>query len=150
MTAMLLDLVRSMHEIVEDAKSVPLTVDKCIVDREKLLYLINETIRCLPDELENARDIVASRDQVIADAKTQAESIVANANKKVSFMVNEQEVVLAAEAQAREILLNAKTKSAEIKKLSTDYCNDSLLRTEEGLAAILEDVKNTRKKFNVK
>lgn len=149
MTAMLIDLMRNMKTMVEVAKNVPLTIDKCAIERDQMLKLIEQAINCLPDDIETAKDIVATRDQILEEAHQKADTLVQNATKKVALLINEQEITAAAELQAREILLNAKTKSAEIKKLSTVYCNDSLLRTEENLAVILEEVRNTRKKFNV-
>ena len=77
MSTMLQDLINSMQEIVEEAKSVPLMADRCIVDREKLLFLINETIRCLPEDLDMARDIVERRNNIISEAKSQSENIIA-------------------------------------------------------------------------
>lgn len=146
----LLDLVNSMQEMVEEAKLIPLTIDKCVVDKDQLLFLINETIRCLPEELDAAKDLVANREQFLEETQKQAENIIVEANKKANLILREQEIMKQAEIEARDIVLNAKTKSAEIKKLSTDYCNDSLLRAEENLAVLLEEVKSTRRKFNVK
>ncbi|MFI3114706.1 MAG: hypothetical protein R3Y12_01020 [Clostridia bacterium] len=143
------DLVNSMQEMVEEAKIIPLSVDKCIIDKDQLLFLINETIRCLPEELDEAKRIVDNGEQFMLEAQKRAESIIVEANKKASLILREQEIVKQAEAEARDIVLNAKTKSAEIKKLATNYCNDSLLRAEENLAVLLEEVKTTRRKFNV-
>lgn len=150
MADMLQDLIHSLQEMVEDAKPVPLGGDKCIVDREKMLYIINETIRFLPEDLEIARDIVAKRNTIINEAKEQSDDMIKKAQFQVQKMVSEQEIVFEATAEAREILLNAKTKSAEMKKVATDYCADALQRTEEGIASIFEDVKSTRRKFNSK
>lgn len=148
MENMLLDLALTIKEIVENAKSVPLTTDKCMVDREPILEHINKILSCIPDEINQATDIVKTKEQILNDAQFKADDIVNSAKKKALFLMNEQEVLKNAEKEAKEILLNAKTKSAEIKKLSTNYCGDSLQRTEESIASILEDVKNIRQKFN--
>lgn len=150
MVRTILDLANTIKETIEEAKAVPLTVDKCFIEREQLLYLIDEVIKNLPDEIEKSKEIMKNSDKILSDATKEAEKIIDKATKKAEVLVSEREIKVTAEAQAKEILLNAKTKSAEIKKLSSDYCNDSLQKTEESLAVILEEVKNTRKKFSVK
>lgn len=144
---MLQDLINSLYEMIEDAKAIPLSSEKCIVDREKMRYLIEEIMRCLPEDIKSAQEIMDKRNHLIAEAKSQAEAVLNNAENSARKMVSQQEVVIQAQRDAKEIVLNAQTKSGEIKKVSTDFCDDSLRRAEEGIALILEDVKNTRRKF---
>lgn len=147
MSGMLQDLINSLYEMIEDAKAIPLSSEKCIVDREKMRYLIEEIMRCLPEDIKSAQEIMDKRNHLIAEAKSQAEAVLNNAENSARKMVSQQEVVIQAQRDAKEIVLNAQTKSGEIKKVSTDFCDDSLRRAEEGIALILEDVKNTRRKF---
>ena len=147
MSAMLQDLVHSLYEIIEDAKSIPLSSDKCIIDRDKVLYLINETIRCMPEDLNMARDIVDRRNHILSEAKAQAEAVLKNAEKEAAKLISEENITTQAQKEAREILLSAQTKSGELRKISSDFCDDSLKRAEEGVALILEEVKTTRRRF---
>ena len=49
--------------------------------------LINEMRDELPNELRQAKAIIADRSQIITEAKEEAETIVASAEKKAKFMV---------------------------------------------------------------
>lgn len=147
MSKMLDDLLESLYEMVEEAKSVPLSADKCIVSRNDVLYLIDDALKRMPHDLANAKDIVSKKESIINEAKAQAEAIVANASKQAGTLVDKEAVVLEAEAKAREIVQNAQTKSVEIKKTVSEYCVSSLLETEEKVAVILEELKTTRQNF---
>ena len=63
------------------------------------------------------------------------------------MMVSETEVVKAARAKAKEILVNAETQSRELHKAANMYCEDTLKRTEESVALGLEEVKKARVRF---
>ncbi len=147
MSAMLSDLIRSLTEMVEEAKSVPLSADKCFVNRNDILYLLDDITRCMPADIEKAAEIVDGKDAIIEDAKKQAEAILINAKKQADIMIQKEQIVIDAEEHAKEIILNAQTKSVEIKKSVTEYCADTLLQTEERVALILEELKQTRQSF---
>jgi hypothetical protein len=45
------------------------------------------------------------------------------------------------------MVLQTKTRMAELRRASNDYMDDALRRTEEAVAMSLEDVRDTRAKF---
>ena len=65
------ELVNMLYDKVSDAKTLPFGADKCIVDRESMLDLIDEIKVNLPKDLEQARTIVENRNDIIAQAKGQ-------------------------------------------------------------------------------
>lgn len=148
MSALLPDLLYTMREIIEEATSVPLSAGKCFIDREKALHIIMEAIECMPEQIHVARGVADRKDQIITEAQSTAEKIIEKAKKEALIIVSDQSIVKESEQQAREIYITSQTKSAEVKKLTTDFCEERLLRAEESLAVILEEVKSTRKRFN--
>ena len=55
------DIISALYDMVQDARAVPLAADKCIVERDKVLDMLDEIIAQLPIELKQARTIVESR-----------------------------------------------------------------------------------------
>ena len=55
------ELIGTLYEMVQDARSVPFSSDKCAVEREKVLDLLDEISNQLPGELKQAKTIVESR-----------------------------------------------------------------------------------------
>ena len=67
------DLISILYETVQDARAVPLSSEKCIIEREKVLDLLDEISNSLPGELKQAKTIVDSRSEVITNARREAE-----------------------------------------------------------------------------
>ena len=59
-------------------------------------------------------------------------------------MLNQSEIVREAQAKAKEIIEDAKQKSAEIRKAANVYVDSIMKRTEESLSTQLGEVKKTR------
>ena len=55
------DIIGALYDMVQDARSMPLAADKCILERDKVLDLLDEIIAQLPAELKQSRTIVESR-----------------------------------------------------------------------------------------
>ena len=70
------ELLNEIQDMMNDAKSVPLTGGKALVDTEKVLDILDEINDTLPSEVRQAKNIVADRSQIIAEAKKEAEEII--------------------------------------------------------------------------
>lgn len=60
------ELITKLYDMVQDARSLPLGADKCIVERDKVLDMLDEISNQLPGELKQAKTIVDSRNELIA------------------------------------------------------------------------------------
>ena len=141
------DIISALYDMVQDARGVPLAADKCIVERDKVLDMLDEIIAQLPVELKQARTIVESRNELIGQARREAESLIRQAQDKANQMVTEEAIYLEAKRQCQEMVQQTQTRMAELRKVSNDYMDDALRRTEESIAMSLEDVRDTRSKF---
>ncbi|MFR8914118.1 MAG: hypothetical protein ACLVGX_00190 [Oscillospiraceae bacterium] len=63
------ELIGTLYEMVQDARSVPFSSDKCAVEREKVLDLLDEISNQLPGELKQAKTIV---DPAASSLRTQS------------------------------------------------------------------------------
>ena len=63
------ELVNSLYDMVQDAWAIPLGADKCVIEREKALDILDEIRETMPQDLKMARDIVERRNDVLAAAK---------------------------------------------------------------------------------
>ena len=141
------DIISALYDMVQDARGVPLAADKCIVERDKVLDMLDEIIAQLPAELKQARTIVESRNELIGQARREAESVIRQAQDKAAQMVTEEAIYQEAKRQCQEMVLQTQNRMAELRKVSNDYMDDALRRTEEAIAMSLEDVRDTRTKF---
>jgi len=141
------DIISALYDMVQDARSLPLGADKCILERDKVLDMLDEIIAQLPVELKQSRTIVESRNELIGQARREAESLIRQAQDQAEKMVSEEAIYLEAKRQCQEMALQTQARMAELRKASNDYMDDALRRTEEAIAMSLEDVRDTRAKF---
>ena len=142
------EVLSTLYEMVQDAWSLPLSADKCVLERDKVLDLLDEITNQMPGEIKQAKTIVESRNEVITNAKREAESIRRQAEQRAKQMISEEEVYQQARAQAAEMIKNAQEKIHELRQVTYTYVDDAMKRTEESIAAALSEVRESRSKFN--
>lgn len=140
-------IISALYDMIQDARGLPLGADKCIIEREKALDMLDEVIAQLPVELKQARTIVESRNELIGQARREAETLICQAQEKAAELVLEENIYKESKRQCQEMVLQTQARLAEVRKASNDYMDDALRRTEEAIEISLEDVRNTRQKF---
>ena len=133
--------------MIQDAKSLPLGADKCILERDRALDLLDEIIAQLPAELKQSRTIVESRNELIGQARREAEVIIRQAQEKAERMVQEEPIYQEAKRQCQDMVLQTQARLVELRQASNAYMDDALQRTEEAMAQALAEVRDTRTKF---
>ena len=142
-----LDIIDMLYTMIAEAWGVPLGNDKCILERDKALGLLDDLKARLPVELSEARRLVNARDEFVASAKKEAESIRRTAEEEAQNMVERESVYLNAKQQAGDIILAAETKSRDIRKAASVYLDDALRQTEETVTGTLENIRQARAQF---
>lgn len=143
------ELIEMLYEMVSDAWTVPLGNDKCVVERDKVLDLLDEIKGQLPGEIDDAKKLIAARAEYIASAKREGESIKKAAEDYARQAVAEHEITTAAKQQAAEMINAADTKAKELRRIANEYAEDALKRTEEAITAALGEIRQSRSSFRV-
>ncbi|HBI64516.1 MAG TPA: hypothetical protein DDX51_05305 [Clostridiales bacterium] len=147
MVAVLEDLVNSLYDMIQEARSVPLSAEKCMIDREKALDILDEIRTNMPKDLEMARAIVEKRSELVAAGKKEADDLRHRAEEYVRKTVNESAMVAEAQKQADEIVASAEQQAAQLRSAVGKYCSDKLSETEACAAATLDEVRKRRAQF---
>ena len=137
----------SLFDMVDEAKNVPLSSDKCMIERDRALDLIDDIRAQFPVELSEAKKLMASRADMIASAKREADAIRRQAEEKAKQMLAEESILLQARQRANELMQQAEDRSRELKRSANDYCEDALRRTEEAVAEAYDEIKKSRSRF---
>lgn len=138
------ELMEELYSVVERAWHLPLSGGKAMVDGGEVKQLLDELRDNLPQETRQARAIVADRNQIIADAKREAEGIVRAAEERAKRMVQQDEITKQAREQAESMLRQANGRAKELRKATSDYVDDLLRRTDDTLAENLSELRKTR------
>ncbi len=141
------ELIDQLYTMVSDARGLPLTAEKCVLERDKLLDLLDEIKLQLPAEVAEAKRLMANRTEYINTAKAEAEKLKQGAEEHARRLIDEETVVRAAKARAEDILRAADSKANELRKAANAYADEALHRTENALAKSLEEVRGSRASF---
>ena len=141
------DIIGELYDLVQDARAMPLAMDKCIIERDKVLDLLDEIIAQLPGELKQARTIVESRADLISQGKREKENIIRKAQEQAKQLVSQEAICLEAKRLADEIEKKANERAAQIQRAGNAYMDESLRQTEEMISQTLADIQQVREKF---
>ena len=137
------ELLDMLFEMIDEAKSMPLSSDKCILERDKALDLLDEIRAQFPMELAEAKKLIAAR----TEYKREGELIRKQAEEKARQMVSEDELLAQTKQKANELMRTAEERSRDLRKAANDYCEDALRRTEEAVAEAYDEIKKSRARF---
>ena len=141
------ELLEMLHTMITEAWGIPLGAEKCVIERDKALDLLDEIRAQFPQELAEAKRLVDARTEFINNAKREADAIRKSAEERAKQLVDEQEVLKAAKTKSNSILATAESSSNELRRAANAYVDDAMKRTEEALTAALEEMRETRAKF---
>ncbi len=141
------ELLDMLFEMIDEAKNAPLSSDKCIIERDRALDLIDDIRSQFPMELTEARKMMARRAEMEADSKRKADSIVRSAEDRAKQMLASDAIALQAKQRANEMIRQAEERSRALKRSANEYCEDALRRTEEAVAEAYDEIKQSRVRF---
>lgn len=138
------NLMDELDELLEASWSLPLSGGKTFVDANRMQQILEEMRESLPNEIAQAKAIVADRSKIISDAKLEAETIVRVSEERSKVMVEESEIVKQAEIKANDILTKAQMQAKEIRKATDDYVDDLVKRTDDMLVSAVSELRKTK------
>jgi hypothetical protein len=101
------EVLTELIELVETARSLPMSTS-CVIPRERTLDLLDALRDVLPPELEQARALVAQRDEVLAVAEQAAAQRATTAADEAGRLIS------AAQTEADELTERARVAQAEL------------------------------------
>ena len=108
----LLHLVDRFEEVIASAQKMPIG-NRVIIDRRQLLDLIDQMRVFVPEEVHEARQLVADRDAVLEAAEEEAAHVRERAREVAEQMVTAHAITEAARARAQEIADEAEQRLIE-------------------------------------
>ncbi len=136
-------LIDKLDDQIHTAKPVPLT-DQVRVDKEEVYDILDQMRATVPEEIKQARWIVKERQEMLAEAKREAERIIKESREEQTRLIANEEVVKQAERQADEIIEDARTREREIRLGAEDYADDILNTLEINLQKFTAAVQRGR------
>ena len=140
-------LIDMLFDMVDNATNAPLSGEKCMINRDEALDLIDEIRAQLPVELKRAQELIRAKEEYVESAKREVERMMQKAELDAKSKVSETEVLSAAREKSHEIIKKAEDRSRELYRVANEYTEDALRRTEEAIQMALDEVKQSRANF---
>ena len=136
-------LIDKLDDLVHNAKLVPMT-GQVRVDKDEIYDILDQMRATIPEEIKQARWIVKERQEMLAEAKREAERIVREAREQQARLISDEEVTKQAERAADEIVEDARNREREIRLGAEDYADEILNTLEVNLQKFLAAVQRGR------
>lgn len=156
-----LHLIDRLEEIVAEGRRMPIGAG-VVVDRRRLLDMVDQMRAALPNEIREADDLLKRRDEILARAEEEATIKLRRAEEQVDDILEHESVVKAAQARAEMLVREAEARGdrmlmdtetqararlAEAEKLANQqmdeadrYATEMLRRLHEQLQAFNRNV----------
>lgn len=141
------ELLDMLFQMIDEAKGVLMSPDKCTIERDKALDLLDEIRAQFPMELAEAKKLMAARSEYIASAKREADLIRQQAEEQAKQMVAEDKLLTQARERSNQMVKQAEEQSRELRRAANEYCDDALRRTEEAVAEAYDEIKKSHARF---
>ena len=118
-------ILDDIENLVVDAKRMPLT-NSIFISESDLVRLLDNLRQELPNELANAQEIMDSRDEILNQARGDAEQIISRAKETADQMTDESKIVK--ESQEKSELIMEQTKAQSKEMFESSYQQARQLR----------------------
>jgi cell division septum initiation protein DivIVA len=135
----ILDLLDQLEEVLGAGSKLPLT-SRTLVDEQEIFDILDQIRVSIPEELKSARRLTQEREQVLADARLEAEQIVREADANAVERVAEHHLVRSAELRAADIEDRALRQAANIRQEADAYAYRVLQKMREQIGQVAQTV----------
>lgn len=109
----ILHLIDRLEELVAEARRMPIG-QGIVVDRRRLLELVDQMRSSVPWEVKEAQRIATEKDEILEEARREGEGIVHRAEIEAQEKVDETALVQAAERESQALIERAEVRAQEM------------------------------------
>ena len=136
----ILYLLDRLEETLSSGTHVPFT-SRSLIDEQEALDVLDQIRVAIPEELKQARRLIAERDSIVAEAQQRAEQIRQEAEQLVHQRLEDHAIVRLAERRAEELRREAMQAADEMRREMDLYSYRVLARLQSHLQALLDQVE---------
>jgi len=141
-------LIDRLERLLNESWRMPLSA-YLVINEDDFLDVIDQMRTTLPREIKEGEKVQRERERIIAQAEEEAERIVQLAQEEAGQLVEEHEVIRAADQRAKTITERAQREAEFLKVDADEYARGVLLSLgdqldglDEQIATLLNTVRN--------
>ncbi len=121
------DIDKHIEEIelyINNAKASPLSQNKITLQKDELLQMLKELKLKLPMEIERCKKIMRNKENILSEARTRADAILAEAVAEANRLVDTNQITELANIRANEIYEMARNQAQQTVEQAQDEANE--------------------------
>jgi hypothetical protein len=126
----ILHLIDRLEELVAEARRMPIG-QGVVVDRRRLLELVDQMRSTVPWEVKEADRIVQEKEDIIEEARREGEGIIHRAELEAQEKLDETAVLQAAEREAAAVLARAEERQQQMLEDAQQQVQARLRQAEQ-------------------
>jgi len=136
-------LIDTLDDLLHNAKPIRFT-NQVRVDKQEIYEILDEIRATIPEEIKQARWIVRERQDMLAEARHEAEQIIKQARELEAHLTSDDEVTTQAEHAAEDTIEVARGRARAIRLGAEDYADKILYTIETNLSKFNTAVQRAR------
>jgi vacuolar-type H+-ATPase subunit H len=141
-------LIDRLERLLNESWRMPLSA-YLVINEDDFLDVIDQMRTSIPQEIKEGEKVQRERDRIVAQAEEEGERIVQLARADAAQLVEEHELIRAAEQRASTIVERAQREAKVLKDEADEYAREVLLSLDgqldtldEQIAILLSTVRN--------
>jgi cell division septum initiation protein DivIVA len=149
----ILYLVDRLENLIAGSRKMPL-VNQILIKEGDILNIVDQMRTSIPDEIKQARRIIQEKERILAQAQSDATTLLTRAREETERAMNREGLLQAAEARSHELVRQAEEQahaviekaeehSELIKSGADNYVAETLRNLKDHMASIEMDISRS-------
>ena len=134
-------LIDRLERLLGESWGVPLSAYR-VVNEADFLDVIDQMRTAIPQEIKQGERIAQEKERIIAQSQEEADRIVRLAQEEATKLIDQHEIVRAAEQRRVTIIERAQLEAEGLKVGADAYAHEVLIALDGQLANLLATVRN--------
>ena len=143
-----LQIIEQILNEIAEARSVPLSRDGALVNRQEMINLLNELKKKLPQDILQANHLLDNKEAVIEEGRMAGQVLIEQARAEANRLISQTEIVQSATQRAQEILQQVDQELNSMRNETDEYIDARLANFEITLNKTLLAVRRGREKIS--
>lgn len=143
-----LEIIERILNEIKEARSVPLSRDGALVNRQEMTNLLNELKAKLPPDILHAQHLLENKEAVMNEGRMSGQAIIDEAKHEANRLISQTEIVQEANLRAQDILRQVDEELQKMRLETDQYIDARLANFEESLQKVMQVVRRGREKIS--
>jgi hypothetical protein len=143
-----LEIIERILNEIKEARSVPLSRDGALVNRQEMANLLNELKAKLPPDILHAQHLLENKEAVMNEGRLAGQAIIDEAKHEANRLISQTEIVQEANLRAQDILKQVDEELSKMRLETDQFIDAKLANFEESLQKTIQVVRRGRDKIS--